>query len=124
MSVGASHLTDGTAGRTFATVGNYSHPRPGLPKPQTYWISYFRERSRLMNVELQTPPTTSQASAAAKLVIPRDRAIQQIRAQLEKGLEIKRTKIRYVPELERAREAKGEWTTTVMTLLKGMFSSG
>jgi hypothetical protein len=77
-----------------------------------------------MNVELQTPPTTSQASAAAKRVIPRDRAIQQIRAQLEKGLEIKRTKIRYVQDLERAREAKGEWTTTVMTLLKGMFSSG
>jgi predicted nucleotide-binding protein len=81
-----------------------------------------------MTVELQTPPTSSQASAAAsaaaKLVIPRDRAIQQIRTQLEKGLEIKRSKIRYVNELERAREAKGEWTTTVMTLLKGMFSNG
>jgi hypothetical protein len=82
-----------------------------------------------MTVELQTPPTSSQASAAAasaaaKVVIPRDRAIGQIRAQLEKGLEIKRTKIRYVNELERAREAKGEWTTTVMTMLKGMFSSG
>src|SRR4051812_38821704 len=87
-----------------------------------------QERSRLMSVELQTPPTSSQASAvasaAAKLVIPRDRAIQQIRAQLEKGLEIKRSKIRYVNELERAREAKGEWTTTVMTMLKGMFNSG
>jgi hypothetical protein len=79
-----------------------------------------------MTVELQNPPATSQSSAAAaaKLVIPRDRAITQIRAQLEKGLEIKRTKIRYVSDLERAREAKGEWTTTVMTLLKGMFSSG
>src|SRR4051794_28384229 len=82
-----------------------------------------------MTVELQTPPTTSSqasaaASAAAKLVIPRDRAIGQIRSQLEKGLEIKRMKIRYVNDLERAREAKGEWTTTVMTLLKGMFSSG
>jgi len=79
-----------------------------------------------MTVELQNPPAASQASAAAaaKLVIPRDRAISQIRSQLEKGLEIKRTKIRYVSELERAREAKGEWTTTVMTMLKGMFSSG
>jgi len=81
-----------------------------------------------MTLELQTPPTSSQASAAAsaaaKLVIPRDRAIGQIRSQLEKGLEIKRTKIRYVNELERAREAKGEWTTTVMTLLKGMFNNG
>lgn len=81
-----------------------------------------------MTLELQTPPTSSQASAAAsaaaKLVIPRDRAISQIRAQLEKGLEIKRTKIRYVNELERAREAKGEWTTTVMTMLKGMFNNG
>jgi len=81
-----------------------------------------------MTLELQTPPTSSQASAAAsaaaKLVIPRDRAIGQIRSQLEKGLEIKRTKIRYVNELERAREAKGEWTSTVMTLLKGMFSTG
>jgi pyruvate/2-oxoglutarate dehydrogenase complex dihydrolipoamide acyltransferase (E2) component len=79
-----------------------------------------------MTVELQNPPAASQASAAAtaKLVIPRDRAITQIRAQLEKGLEIKRTKIRYVSDLERAREAKGEWTTTVMTLLKGMFSNG
>src|SRR3954468_3055827 len=79
-----------------------------------------------MTVELQSPPAASQASAAAiaKLVIPRDRAITQIRSQLEKGLEIKRTKIRYVNELERAREAKGEWTTTVMTLLKSMFNTG
>ena len=72
-----------------------------------------------MTVELQTPPSTSSqasaaASAAAKLVIPRDRAIGQIRAQLEKGLEIKRTKIRYVNELERAREAKGEWTSDLL----------
>ncbi|HEY7119778.1 MAG TPA: hypothetical protein VH475_24515 [Tepidisphaeraceae bacterium] len=77
-----------------------------------------------MTLELQTPPTSSQASASAKLVMPRDKAIQQIRAQLEKGLEIKRSKIRYVNELERAREAKGEWTTAVMTLLKAAFSSG
>jgi hypothetical protein len=78
-----------------------------------------------MNVELQAPPPVSAAAVAgAKLIIPRNEALRLIKMQIERGLEIKRAKIRYVPELERAREAKGEWTTFVMKMLKGMFSTG
>jgi hypothetical protein len=77
-----------------------------------------------MTVELESPPSQPQVSAAsARLVAPRNEALKAIKTQLERGLEIKRAKIRYVADLERAREAKGEWTTTIMTMLKGMFSS-
>jgi len=78
-----------------------------------------------MTLELQAPPVNYAAAAAnARLVVPRNEALKLIKAQIERGLEIKRAKIRYVAELERAREAKGEWTTAVMTMLKGAFNSG
>lgn len=78
-----------------------------------------------MNAELQAPPPVSAAAVAnAKLVVPRNEAMRLIKMQIERGLEIKRAKIRYVPELERAREAKGEWTTFVMKMLKGIFNTG
>lgn len=77
-----------------------------------------------MTLELQAPPVqASVAAAASRLIIPRNQAMSMIRGHLEKGLEIKRLKIRYVPELEKARELKGDWTTAVMTTLKGMFNS-
>jgi len=63
------------------------------------------------------------AVTTARLTVTRNEAIRQIKAQLEKGLEIKRAKIRYVPELEKAREAKGEWTTSTMELLKRIFNT-
>lgn len=82
-----------------------------------------------MTLELQAPPAPQASSSngisiAARLIVPRNDALRQLKAFIEKGLEIKRSKIRYVPELERAREAKGEWTTTVMVLLKGLFNTG
>jgi hypothetical protein len=78
-----------------------------------------------MNVELQTPPSVSAAAVAgARLTVPKNEALRLIKMQIERGLEIKRAKIRYVPELERAREAKGEWTTFVMKMLKGIFNTG
>jgi hypothetical protein len=78
-----------------------------------------------MAVELQAPPQASAAAVAnAKLVVPRNEALRVIKAQIERGLEIKRAKIRYVPELERAREAKGQWTNDVMRMLKGMYNTG
>ena len=78
-----------------------------------------------MAVELQAPPQASPAAVAnAKLVVPRNEALRVIKAQIERGLEIKRAKIRYVPELERAREAKGQWTNDVMRMLKGMYNTG
>src|SRR3954464_12427921 len=70
--------------------------------------------------ELETPP---QAPAAPRLIVPRGDAIRMLKAQLEKGLEIKRAKIKYVPDLERAREAKGDWTTATMVLLRDLFNS-
>jgi hypothetical protein len=69
--------------------------------------------------EVQTPPP----APAARLIVPRGDAIRMLKAQLEKGLEIKRAKIRYVPDLERAREAKGDWTTATMVLLRDLFNS-
>jgi hypothetical protein len=78
-----------------------------------------------MSVELQAPPQASAAAVAnAKLVGPRNEALRLIKAQIERGLEIKRAKIRYVADLERAREAKGEWTTAVMGMLKSIFNTG
>src|SRR5436853_2398319 len=81
-----------------------------------------------MPVEAQSPPPASTATAAnvaaAKLIVPKNEALRMIKAQLERGLEIKRTKLRYVPDLERAREVKGEWTTTTMTMLKAIFNNG
>jgi predicted nucleotide-binding protein len=80
-----------------------------------------------MTVEAQSPPAPAAASAnaaAAKLIVPKNEALRMIKAQLERGLEIKRTKLRYVPDLERAREVKGEWTTTTMTMLKAIFNNG
>jgi hypothetical protein len=76
-----------------------------------------------MPVELQSPPPSQASVANAKLVINRAEALRLLKGQIERGLEIKRAKIRYVPELERARAAKGEWTTATMTLLKGMFNT-
>jgi hypothetical protein len=78
-----------------------------------------------MSVELQAPPQASAAAvASAKLVVARNEALRLIKTQIERGLEIKRAKIRYVPDLERAREAKGEWTTGVMRMLKGIYNTG
>ena len=78
-----------------------------------------------MSVELQAPPPVSATAVAnAKLVVARNEALRLIKAQIERGLEIKRAKIRYVPDLERAREAKGEWTTGVMRMLKGIYNTG
>lgn len=76
-----------------------------------------------MTLELQAPPVVQISAANAKLISPRNEALRALKIQIERGLEIKRTKIRYVAELERAREAKGEWTTNVMTLLKSMFNT-
>jgi hypothetical protein len=72
------------------------------------------------------PATTSAAAAAAalaRLVVPRHDALRVLKAQIEKGLEIKRQRLRYVSDLERARSAKGDWTTATMTLLKGLFDT-
>src|SRR5436190_7345867 len=73
------------------------------------------------------PGSANQASAAAaahaRLVVPRADALRVLKAQVEKGLEIKRSKLRYVADLERARAAKGDWTAATMTLLKGLFST-
>lgn len=76
-----------------------------------------------MTLELQAPPVTAISAANARLVAPRNESLRALKIQIERGLEIKRSKIRYVSELERAREAKGEWTTSVMSLLKSMFNT-
>jgi len=76
-----------------------------------------------MTLELQAPPVATISAANARLVAPRNESLRALKIQIERGLEIKRSKIRYVSELERAREAKGEWTTAVMSLLKSMFNT-
>lgn len=76
-----------------------------------------------MTAELQAPPAPQISVTNAKLVAPRNESLRALKMLIEKGLEIKRTKIRYVSELERAREAKGEWTTAVMLQLKAIFNT-
>jgi hypothetical protein len=63
------------------------------------------------------------AVTTARLTIGRNEAIKLIKAQLERGLQIKQSKIRYVPELEKAREAKSTWTLETMDLLKRIFNN-
>lgn len=74
-------------------------------------------------VELQAAPSTHALAAAAKLIVPKHEALRVLKSQLDRGLEIKRSRIRYVPELERAREAKGQWTTVTMEVLRQMFNT-
>ena len=66
---------------------------------------------------------TTPAPTFAHLTLPRAQAIRMLRTHLEKGLLIKRSRIRYVNDLEQARTAKGEWTSAVMDMLKRMFDS-
>src|SRR5829696_8602624 len=72
---------------------------------------------------LQPAPSTHALAVGAKLIVPRNEALRVMKSQLEKGLEIKRIRIRYVAELERARSAKGEWTSVTMEVLKQMFNT-
>jgi predicted nucleotide-binding protein len=74
-------------------------------------------------VELQAAPSTHASAVGARLVVPRHEALRVLKSQLDRGLEIKRSRIRYVPELERAREAKGQWTSVTMEVLRQMFNT-
>src|SRR4051794_36111570 len=69
------------------------HPCARLPTPPPYCTSKARDpRERgesSMPVELQTPPPTQASVANAKLVINRAEALRLLKAQIERGLEIK-----------------------------------
>src|SRR5260221_2620910 len=104
------HLPPSTPSSRASQSSNLPKSPPICHRPQLI-AHQMQERSLHMTLELQAPPVNNAAAAAnARLVIPRNEALKLIKAQIERGLEIKRAKIRYVAELERAREAKGEWT--------------
>lgn len=58
---------------------------------------------------------------ASRLKVPRDQAVAMIRARLESGLELKMLRVRGVADLERAREAKLEWTQQTNQVLSALY---
>jgi uncharacterized protein Usg len=62
-------------------------------------------------------------TAPGKLIIPPADAARAVWAQIDKGRAIRKTRIRYADELEKAREIKSEWVRQTIELLKSMFDS-
>ncbi len=71
-----------------------------------------------MSVAIQNEP-----AAPGKLIVAPTEAAQWVLAQLEKGHAIRKLKLRYAEDLEKAREKKGEWVKQTNDLLKGMFDT-
>lgn len=71
-----------------------------------------------MSVAVQTEPV-----APGKLIVAPADAAQWVLTQIERGQAIRKQKIRYVEDLEKARERKGEWVKQTNELLKGMFDT-
>src|SRR5688572_16312575 len=76
-----------------------------------------------MTTELLNPPADQKSAEAVKLVVRRDEAAKSLKALLERGVALRHQRIRSAPELEKARESKGEWTKLVTTMLNQMFDS-
>ena len=58
-----------------------------------------------------------------RLTVPPSDAVRLLKGQLERGSAIKRARIRYVPELEQARAAKGDWTARTTSILEQIFNA-
>lgn len=77
-----------------------------------------------MATELLNPPTELQDEAdAPRLAVRRDEAMKSLKALLDRGVALRHQRIRSAAELEKAREAKGEWTQLVNTILNQMFDT-
>ena len=77
---------------------------------------------------LATPGLSQQAQAHAsgqgpRLMVPKAVAAQHIRAHIQRGIAIRRQRIRYIEDLEDVRALKGEWVQSYTETLKQLFSS-
>lgn len=61
--------------------------------------------------------------ASGKLIVPPVEAAQWVQTQIERGQSIRKLRLRYADELEKARAKKAEWVTQTYDVLKGMFDS-
>jgi hypothetical protein len=58
-----------------------------------------------------------------KLVVAPAEAAQWVAQQIERGMALRRAKVRHAEDLEKAREKKSEWVNQTNDLLKGMFDT-
>src|SRR5436190_20266669 len=57
-----------------------------------------------------------------RLTVPKAVAAQHIRAHIQRGIAIRRQRIRYIEDLEDVRALKGEWVNSYTETLKQLFS--
>ncbi|HSI33859.1 MAG TPA: hypothetical protein VK986_09765 [Tepidisphaeraceae bacterium] len=78
-------------------------------------------------VAVAAPPGVNQKvrglPPGLRLTVPPSDAVRLLKGQLERGSAIKRARIRYVPELEQARAAKGDWTARTTNILEQIFNA-
>src|SRR3954467_15637986 len=79
---------------------------------------------------LATPSSGLSANAQAhasgqgpRLMVPKAVASQHIRAHIQRGIAIRRQRIRYIEDLEDVRALKGEWVQSYTETLKQLFST-
>jgi len=75
----------------------------------------------MTTLEQAPAPACAAPASAFRLTVPRADAVRVVRAQLERGMEIKKARIRYVADLEKARVAKGEWVARTSEILRKVF---
>src|SRR6476469_1989245 len=78
---------------------------------------------------LATPSSGLSAAAQAqalgqgpRLMVPKAVASQHIRAHIQRGIAIRRQRIRYIEDLEDVRALKGEWVNSYTETLQQLFS--
>ena len=74
---------------------------------------------------LATPGGSAQGTSLGqgpRLTVPKAVAAQHIRAHIQRGIAIRRQRIRYIEDLEDVRALKGEWVTSYTETLKQLFS--
>jgi predicted nucleotide-binding protein len=63
------------------------------------------------------------SGSGARLLVPKMTAAQHIRAHIQRGIAIRRQRIRYIEDLEDVRALKGEWVNSYTDTLKQLFST-
>jgi len=71
-----------------------------------------------------SPAAQAQAlGQGPRLMVPKAVASQHIRAHIQRGIAIRRQRIRYIEDLEDVRALKGEWVQSYTETLKQLFST-
>ncbi len=63
------------------------------------------------------------SAGVGKLIVPPVEAAQWVQTQIERGQAIRKLRLRYAEDLEKARHKKGEWVQQTHDVLKGMFDN-